>query len=113
MVSATGNIMTALGILVKNNFSCHFTLNNQEQSSVIQIPLLELIPNQQRKAVIKVWKRRKIQNFCLKKTDYNVSHNSSAEQETCPYEIGEVWFSLNQATLVIIKGRILKNNIKN
>ena len=58
MVSATGNTMTALGILVKNNFSCHFTLNNQEQSSVIQIPLLELIPNQQRKAVIKVWKRR-------------------------------------------------------
>jgi hypothetical protein len=42
----------------KNNFSCHFTLNNQEQSSVFQIPLLELIPNQQRKAVIKVWKRR-------------------------------------------------------
>jgi hypothetical protein len=58
MVSATGNTMTALGILVKNNFSCHFTLNNQEQSSVFQIPLLELIPNQQRKAVIKVWKRR-------------------------------------------------------
>lgn len=59
MVSATGNTMTALGILVKNNFIlCHFTLNNQEQSSVFQIPLLELIPNQQRKAVIKVWKRR-------------------------------------------------------
>jgi hypothetical protein len=59
MVSATGNTMTTLGILVKkNNFFCHFTLNNQEQSSVFQIPLLELIPNQQRKAVIKVWKRR-------------------------------------------------------
>ena len=58
MVSATGNTMTALGILVKNNFSRHFTLKNQEESSVFQIPLLELIPNQQRKAVIKVWKRR-------------------------------------------------------
>jgi hypothetical protein len=57
MVSATGNTMTALGILVKNNFSCHFTLNNQEQSSVFKIPLLELIPKQ-RKAVIKVWKMR-------------------------------------------------------
>ncbi len=51
-----------------------------EQSSVLsltfQIPLLELIPNQQRKAVIKVWKRReKIQNLFFKKTDYNVCHN--------------------------------------
>ncbi len=60
MVSATGNTMTALGILVKKKkkFLCHFTLNNQEQSSVFQIPLLELIPNQQRKGVIKVWKMR-------------------------------------------------------
>jgi hypothetical protein len=41
-----------------SGYKCHFTLNNQEQSSVFQIPLLELIPNQQRKAVIKVWKRR-------------------------------------------------------
>ena len=53
-------------------------------------------------------KERKIQTLFFKKTDYNVSHNSSAERETCPYEIGEVWFSLNQATLVIIKGRTLK-----
>jgi hypothetical protein len=70
---------------------------------------LELIPNQQRKAVIKVWKRReKNPELIFQENDYNVSHNSSAEQEICPYEIGEVWFSLNQATLMIIKGRTLK-----
>jgi hypothetical protein len=57
---------------------------------------LELIPNQQRKAVIKVWKRReKSRTYFSRKTDYDVSHNSSAERETCPYEIGKVWFSLN------------------